>query len=123
MFFEEMDGSSKKSVVLRRRRVVFEVEKGVLQRKRGCSGEFGEEGFFEEERGSSIFESEDRRASLIFVLRVRRSKNPLWNPSNLPPIFPEHALHEKGLLGQNGDGPLVSSQERRALAVSLISRG
>ena len=34
----------------------------------------------------------------------------------------EHALHEKGLQGQIGVGPLVSSQERRALFVPLIKR-
>ena len=36
---------------------------------------------------------------------------------------PGHALHEKGLQRQIGVGTLVSSQERRALAVPLISRG
>ena len=38
-------------------------------------------------------------------------------------IIPGHALHEKGLQRQIGDGTLVSSQERRALAVPLINRG
>ena len=37
-------------------------------------------------------------------------------------IIPGHALHEKGLQGQIGDGTLVSSQERRALAVLVINR-
>ena len=37
--------------------------------------------------------------------------------------FPGHALHEKGLPRQKGDGPLVSSQEQRALLVLLINRG
>ena len=37
--------------------------------------------------------------------------------------IPGHALHEKGLQRQIGDGTLVSSQERRALAVPLINRG
>ena len=37
--------------------------------------------------------------------------------------FPGHALHEKGLQRQIGVGTLVSSQERRALAVPLINRG
>ena len=37
-------------------------------------------------------------------------------------IIPGHALHEKGLLRQIGDDPLVSSQERRALLVLVISR-
>ena len=36
--------------------------------------------------------------------------------------IPEHALHEKGLQRQIGDGTLVSSQERRALAVLLMNR-
>ena len=40
----------------------------------------------------------------------------------VPPI-PGHALHEKGLQRQIGVGTLVSSQERRALAVPLINRG
>ena len=37
--------------------------------------------------------------------------------------IPGHALHEKGLQRQKGASPLVSSQERRALAVPLINRG
>ena len=38
------------------------------------------------------------------------------------PGIPGHALHEKGLQRQIGVVTLVSSQERRALAVSLINR-
>ena len=38
-------------------------------------------------------------------------------------IIPEHALHEKGLQRQIGVGILVSRQQRRALAVQLMSRG
>ena len=34
-----------------------------------------------------------------------------------------HALHEKGLQNQKSVGPLVSSQERRALLVPVINRG
>ena len=37
--------------------------------------------------------------------------------------IPGHALHEKGLQIQIGDGTLVSNQERRALAVPVINRG
>ena len=37
-------------------------------------------------------------------------------------VFPGHASHEKGLQRQRGADPLVSSQERRALFVSLINR-
>ena len=37
--------------------------------------------------------------------------------------FPGHALHEKGLQRQRGVGPLVSSQEERALLVPVINRG
>ena len=37
-------------------------------------------------------------------------------------VIPGHALHEKGLQRQTGVGPLVSSQEQRALLVSVISR-
>ena len=36
---------------------------------------------------------------------------------------PGHALHEKGLQRQKGAGPLVSSQEQRALLVLVINRG
>ena len=36
---------------------------------------------------------------------------------------PGHALHEKGLQRQKGAGPLVSSQERRALFIPLLKRG
>ena len=38
------------------------------------------------------------------------------------PGFPGHALHKKDLRKQIGVGTLVSSQERRALAVLLITR-
>ena len=34
-----------------------------------------------------------------------------------------HALHEKGLQRQKGVGPLVSSQEQRALLVPRFNRG
>ena len=37
--------------------------------------------------------------------------------------FPGHAFHEKGSQRQIGVGPLVSSQEERALLVPLINRG
>ena len=37
-------------------------------------------------------------------------------------IVPGHALHEKGFQSQIGVGTLVSSQERRSVAVSLINR-
>ena len=36
--------------------------------------------------------------------------------------FPGHALHEKGLQRQKSVGPLVSSQEERALLVPVINR-
>ena len=36
--------------------------------------------------------------------------------------IPGHALHEKGLQRQKGVGPLVSSQEQRALLVPVINR-
>ena len=38
-------------------------------------------------------------------------------------IIPGHALHEKSLQKQNGVGPLVSSQEERALLVPVINPG
>ena len=38
-------------------------------------------------------------------------------------IIPGHALHEKGLQRQKNVGPLVGSQEQRALLVPLITRG
>ena len=37
--------------------------------------------------------------------------------------IPGHALHEKGLQRQIGVGPLVGSQEERALLVPLKNRG
>ena len=44
-----------------------------------------------------------------------------------PPViclaFPRHAVHEKSLQKQKGACELVSSQERRALAVLLVNRG
>ena len=36
-------------------------------------------------------------------------------------VVPGHALHKKGLQGQKGVGPLVGSQERKALLVPLIN--
>ena len=38
------------------------------------------------------------------------------------PSVPGHALHEKGLQRQKGFGPLVGSQEQRALLVLVINR-
>ena len=38
-------------------------------------------------------------------------------------VFPGHTLHEKGLQRQEGVGPLVSSQEQRALLVPRLNRG
>ena len=38
-------------------------------------------------------------------------------------LIPGHALHEKGLQRQKGVGPLVSSQEQRALLVPRFNRG
>ena len=35
---------------------------------------------------------------------------------------PRHALHEKGLQGQEGDVPLVGSQEQKALLVPLMKK-
>ena len=37
-------------------------------------------------------------------------------------MIPGHALYEKGLQRQKGVGPLVSSQEQRALLVSRLNR-
>ena len=37
-------------------------------------------------------------------------------------LFPGHALHEKNLQRQKGGGPLVGSQEQRALLVPVIVR-
>ena len=57
----------------------------------------------------------------LFVLRCTMK----WSAQMMSPnvVIPGHALHEKGLQRQIGDGTLVSSQERRALAVPLINRG
>ena len=53
-----------------------------------------------------------RRAAVILV--INRS---------LRFLIPGRALHEKGLQRQIGDGTLVNSQQRRALAVPVINRG
>ena len=37
-------------------------------------------------------------------------------------VVPGHALHEQGLQGQKGVGPLFGSQEERALIVLVINR-
>ena len=42
------------------------------------------------------------------------------NVSSMP--FPGHALYEKGLQRQKGIGPLVGSQERRALLAPVLNR-
>ena len=65
--------------------------------------------------------SQERRA--LFVPVINRLLNADFvPPSVLHTIFPGHALHEKGLQGQISAVTLVSSQERRALAVPLINR-
>ena len=50
-----------------------------------------------------------------WCVRVLDSTNHGW--------IPGHALHEKDLQRQKGAGPLVSSQEERALLVPVINRG
>ena len=56
--------------------------------------------------------------------RLARSVSGFWiRQVLLVRSFPGHTLHEKGLQRQISDGPLVSSQERRAVAVPLINRG
>ena len=50
-----------------------------------------------------------------------RNALPSVSTAQLLGDIPGHALHEKGLQRQ-GDGPLVSSQEERALLVPLINR-
>ena len=59
--------------------------------------------------------------STIYVSNKTRSINDcsvVWKSY----VFPGHALHEKGLQKQKGVGPLVSSQEQRALLVPRINR-
>ena len=56
--------------------------------------------------------------------RFSSGHKPLVNHSSTAdfvPAFPGHAVHEKGLQRQ-GVGPLVGSQERRALLVPVINR-
>ena len=53
--------------------------------------------------------------------RFRRLKMHLDFKLSQPKI-PGHALHEKGLQRQIGDGTLVSSQKRRAAVVPRINR-
>ena len=53
----------------------------------------------------------------------RRASNRSWYVRVLEPRnVPGHALHEKGLQRQKGIGPLVSSQEERALPLPLMNR-
>ena len=64
---------------------------------------------------------------MVYISKRRRSsgQQPIKNafcPIHKPRIIPGHALHEKGLQRQISVGTLVSSQERRALAVPLINR-
>ena len=49
------------------------------------------------------------------------SSRPIGSAQRSP--FFGHALHERGLQRQKGDGPLVSSQELRVLLVPMINRG
>ena len=48
---------------------------------------------------------------------------PRPDPPVVSPGFPGHALHEKCSHTQRGFGPLVSSQDERALLVPRINRG
>ena len=54
---------------------------------------------------------------------VRSDPTRPWYVRVLESQITGHALHEKGLQRQKGVGPLVSSQEQRALLVPLINRG
>ena len=71
-----------------------------------------------------------RRQRIIHYLcasRTWKHRPSAWEP-NVGAKFiladiPGHALHEKGLQRQKGVGPLVSSQEHRALLVLRINRG
>ena len=53
--------------------------------------------------------------AILFSVNLRQSVR-------LSIAFPGHALHEKRLQRQIGVGPLVSSQEQRALLVPVINR-
>ena len=55
--------------------------------------------------------------SLFFVVLDELCMYPVMSKR-----VPGHALHEKGLQRQKGVGPLVGSQEERALLVPVINR-
>ena len=64
----------------------------------------------------------NRLSAAIWALRCYRG----WTEGTPPQIckeIPGHALHEKGLQRQKSVGPLVSSQEQRALLVPRLNRG
>ena len=65
--------------------------------------------------------------SCLFLLPFAAQPRPAFGGSKLymrgVVAFPGHALHEKGLQRQKGFGPLVGSQEQRALLVPVINRG
>ena len=56
---------------------------------------------------------------IICALTANKSVVSCWTTAWCIPV-PGHALHEKGLQGQKGVGPLVSSQEQRALLVPRL---
>ena len=59
----------------------------------------------------------------IAVVRSYIYKYAVVHTSDRDDSLPGHALLEKGVQRQRGVGPLVSSQEQRALLVPLINRG
>ena len=61
------------------------------------------------------------RTTITFVLFVARECQILFVVVNLS--IPRHALHEKCFQRQKSFGPLVSSQDERALLFLLINRG
>ena len=74
-----------------------------------------------------LVSSQERRAAVVTRINCGSTADkPVVNRGLCSPIglhrIPGHALHEKGLQIQIGDGPLVSSQEQRAAVVPQINR-
>ena len=82
-------------------------------------------GFTETNGGVTLVSSQERRALAVpLTNRLSSADEPVVNRGFCSSVgSPGHALHEKGLQRQIGDGTLVSTQERRALFVPLINRG
>ena len=74
---------------------------------------------------SAVYHQDDKRSSCWLLTSVPTPIclcKPFFSCKACPGNFPGHALHEKGLQRQMGVGPLVSSQERKALMAPVVNR-